>query len=222
MKIVGISDTHCRLRKMELPEGDMLIHSGDLTFQGNIAEISQELRELERLKSKYKYIIFVDGNHDWLGQRNPELMRQMCKDAGIIYLQDESVEIEGIKIYGSPWQPAFCNWAFNLPRGEKLKAKWAMIPNDTNILVTHSPPYGILDTVERWNGPNCEFDLEHVGCEELYLRVMELPNLKFHQFGHIHKDYGTIQMGNTTFINASSCNEAYKPVNKPIVYEYKT
>ncbi len=218
MNIVCISDSHCRLRKVNIPEGDILVHSGDLTFQGNISETSQELRELGRYRDKFKAIVLVEGNHDWLGARNPELMDQMCKDSGIILLRDSDTVIDGIKFYGSPWQPAFCNWAFNLDRGgHELQEKWAAIPEDTDVLITHGPPLGILDTVERFNGQKCEFELEHLGCYDLYNRIKDMKNLKLHVFGHIHFGYGQLKMGDTTFVNASVSTEEYRPINKPIV-----
>lgn len=210
MKIVAISDTHCRLRNVSIPDGDVLVHAGDLTFQGNIQEISQELRELGRYTKNFKKIILCAGNHDWLPQRNEPLMRQMCKDNGITYLQDESITVDGVKVYCSPHQPEFCGWAFNLPRGLPLKEKWDLIPDDTDVLVTHGPPYGIMDVVPYPPG-------FHAGCEDLYRRVMAMPNLRLHVFGHIHSGHGSVKIGNTTFINASICTEEYKPVNKPFI-----
>lgn len=206
-KIVFLSDTHCQLSKVQIPKGDLLIHSGDLTYSGTIQEIQTELDIIAKLDFEEK--IIVAGNHDWLFQKQPGLAQQMCKDRGIIYLEDSSFEFDGLKIYGSPWQPFFCNWAFNLFRGDELKKKWDLIPNDTKILVTHSPVYGILDSTILG---------ERVGCEELYKRVMEVQPL-IHSSGHIHNDYGTKSYNDTLFINASTCNESYRPVNKPIVVE---
>lgn len=206
MKIIFISDTHCQLDKVKLPEGDLLIHSGDLTYSGTIQEIQKELDIMSKLNFEEK--IFVAGNHDWLFQKQPGLAQQMCKDRGIIYLEDSSFEFDGLKIYGSPWQPFFCNWAFNL-FGNELEQKWSLIPDDVDILVTHGPPYGILDQTM--------LD-KRVGCGWLYKKVVEVQPL-IHSFGHIHDCYGTISYNNTLFINASTCNESYRPVNKPIVVE---
>jgi Icc-related predicted phosphoesterase len=221
MKIVCISDSHCRLRKVTIPDGDILVHTGDLTFRGDISETSQELRELGRYRDKFKAIVLVEGNHDWLGARQPELMDQMCKDNGITLLRDSGATIEGLRFYGSPWQPAFCNWAWNLDRGGyELREKWALIPQDTQVLLTHGPPMGILDTVERFNGQKCEFELEHLGCYDLWNRVQELKDLKLHVFGHLHFSGGqTLKMGSTTFANAAVCTEEYRPTNKPITFE---
>ena len=209
IKVVCISDTHCRMKDVNLPDGDILIHAGDLTFQGTIAEVGKELNALKEKGKKFKTIIFVAGNHDWLGERNPSLMKQMCKDNGITYLQDDYVIVEGKVIYGSPWQPEFCDWAFNLPRGQALKEKWEMIPDDVDILITHGPVKNILDLCP---------DGFKAGCEELFYRVQQIkPEL--HVCGHIHHSYGVAQFNGTTFVNASICDEQYKPINKPIEIE---
>ena len=183
-----------------------MIHSGDLTYRGDIKEIATELNKLSKLQ--HEHIVLINGNHDWLGERNPSLMRQMCEDKGIIYLQHESVQIEGLNIFGSAFTPEFCSWAFNVPRGQALKDKWDLIPDNTDILVTHGGPYSILDACP---------DGRKVGCEELYKRVMELKSLKLHVFGHIHHSRGMIKINETTFINASNCDERYKTTNKPFV-----
>jgi Icc-related predicted phosphoesterase len=210
VKVVCISDTHCRLRKVTIPEGDILIHAGDLTFQGTVTEISQELRELERIAKNFKAVYYVAGNHDWLGEYNSSLLRQMCKDVGVNYLEDEWIVYEGLVIYGSPYQPEFCGWAFNLPRGEKLAQKWAQMPDKVDILITHGPPAGILDKVPYGN--------ESVGCEDLFKRIMQVrPQL--HVFGHIHHSYGIQHFDGITFVNAAICTEQYRPTNEPIVIE---
>lgn len=220
IKIVAISDTHCRLRKIDLPEGDLLLHAGDLTFRGDHEEIWQELRDLSRKAKNFKHgCVFIAGNHDWMGERNPGLLKQMAIDNGLTYLDHSSVQIEGLNIFGSAYTPAFHGWAFNVRRGESLAQKWAQIPDDTNILITHGPAMGILDPVERYNGQTCEFEIEHVGCEELYKRIQELKQLKLHVFGHIHLGHGTLKVGDLTYVNASSCTEQYKPTNQPIIIE---
>jgi len=220
MKIVLLSDTHCKLARIDIPDGDLLLHAGDLTFKGNIQEISQELRELGRIAKKFKHgCAFICGNHDWLGERNPSLMKQMAVDEGLDYLDHSSTEIGGLNIFGSAYTPFFYNWAFNLPRGEALANKWAEIPANTDILITHGPPMGVLDPVERYNGQKCEFEIERVGCADLHNRIQQLKQLKLHVFGHIHSGYGTVKIGDVTYVNASICTEQYKPFNKPIVIE---
>jgi len=219
MRLIAISDTHCRIRKVKIPDGDLLVHSGDLTFRGDIQEISQELRALGAVAKKFKHgCIFISGNHDWLGERNPSLMKQMAIDEGLIYLDHSSIQIEGINIFGSAYTPEFCNWAYNVPRGPALAQKWAQIPDDTNILVTHGPPMEIMDIVNRYD-PFNGWSIEHVGCEDLSNRIKELKDLKLHLFGHIHGSYGQIKIGDITYINASICTEEYKPFNAPISFE---
>lgn len=219
MRIVCISDTHCQLDRVDIPEGDVLLHSGDLTYRGSVVETSKELYQLSKHRNKFKSIILCEGNHDWLGEKAPTVMDQLCKDNGITLLRDSGVTIDGINFYGSPFQPEFCNWSFNLPRGKPLADKWDMIPENTNVLLTHGPAHGLLDSVERWNGMTSEMDYESVGCEELLKRIGKLPELKLHVFGHIHSGYGKMKWGNTQIVNASICTEEYKPTNKPLVIE---
>jgi len=221
MKIVCISDTHCQLSKVQLPYGDILVHAGDLTYQGTIQETSKELFQLSSQLRNFTHVILIEGNHDWLGARNSSLMNQMCADNGITLLRDSEIVIDGVKFYGSPWQPEFGRWAFNLRRGQELRDKWNLIPNDTNVLITHGPPMSILDGVEKFIPGIGEFEIEHVGCMDLHNRVMshEMKDLKLHVFGHIHQAYGKKEFGTKTFINPSICTESYKPTNAPIVFE---
>jgi hypothetical protein len=116
-----------------------------------------------------------------------------------------------IKIWGSPWQPEFHNWAFNLPRGEKLKEKWDMIPTDVDILVTHGPAFGKLDFVP--------YDRVNVGCEDLLSRIQEIKP-KIHLCGHIHEGFGYVFDGNTHYINAAVLNGRYEFRNKPITVDW--
>jgi Icc-related predicted phosphoesterase len=219
MKLILLSDTHCRLRKVTVPNGDLLLHAGDLTFQGNVQEISQELRELGRIAKNFKYgCVFICGNHDRLGEHNPALMKQMAIDEGLIYLDHSSAQINGFNIFGSAYTPAFCNWAFNVDRAE-LKPYWDQIPDNTDILVTHGPPMGILDGVNRFNHQLGEWEVEHTGCADLYNRVLELNQLKLYVCGHIHEGYGSLKRGNVQFVNASICTEEYRPTNEPWVIE---
>ena len=118
--------------------------------------------------------------------------------------------LEGIKVWGSPWQPEFCNWAFNLPRGYALARVWNQIPDDVQILITHTPPQGILDSQNEEG---------LTGCADLTARVEQLSNLKLHVFGHIHEGYGMRQLGHTLFVNACACDHQYRPVNPPIVVD---
>lgn len=213
MKIVCLSDTHSCHQQISVPDGDILIHSGDATTQGTQYEVEQFLSWFSSLPHKYK--IFVAGNHDWLYETNNRLARLLTANFKIIYLQDSFVGIEGLKIYGSPWQPRFFDWAFNLMRGEEMAEKWKLIPDDTDILITHGPPNGILDEVPR------QHFVENTGCEELIKKVEELSknNLKLHIFGHIHCGYGEAEKFGVKFVNASNCDEQYQPTQLPIIVD---
>ncbi len=213
MKIVCISDTHNAHEQIAVPDGDILIHSGDATTVGNIEQISAFNQWFSSLPHKHK--IFIAGNHDWLFEKDNSLARSLL-DKSIIYLQDNFVNIEGLKIYGSPWQPRFYDWAFNLNRGKELAEKWRWIPSDIDVLITHGPPFKILDEVPR------QYFIENTGCEELRKRIeqiAELKKLKLHVFGHIHCGYGVKKEFGVKFINASTCDEDYQPTQPPIVVE---
>lgn len=210
-RIVLLSDTHNCNEQIIVPEGDVLIHAGDATIRGEQTEVEDFLSWFSRLPHKYK--IFVAGNHDWLYETQNRFARLLTAKFNIKYLQDSLTEIEGLKIYGSPWQPRFFDWAFNLNRGGELAEKWKLIPNEVDILITHGPPFGILDETPRG---------DFAGCEELRKRVEEIARierLKLHVFGHIHCGYGTGEKFGVRFVNASNCDEDYLPTNPPIVVD---
>lgn len=208
MKIVCISDTH--LSTPDLPAGDILIHAGDLTYRGAQHELVKQFDWLSSQYDNFKHVIVIPGNHDFGLESKYAEYKQIAFAQNIQLLNEEQVIIDGIKIYGSPITPFFHNWAFNRYPGE-IGKHWDAIPDDTNVLVTHGPPYEVLDRTEHG---------DTVGCPTLYYRTKQLKDLKFHIFGHIHEDGGkTLQIGNVTYCNASIMNEHYKPVNKPIVIE---
>lgn len=204
MKIVVFSDTHGLHNAVHIPDGDMLIFAGDMCNHGTLHEVIQFDQLLAQCDHPYK--IVIAGNHDFPFQNTPDVARA-CLQHGI-YLQDSTVEIEGLKIYGSPWQPWFLDWAFNLRRGEELRQKWDLIPNDIDILITHGPPFGILDRV----GKNSQ------GCEDL-LQALQRVNPRYHIFGHIHEAYGQYEVNKTVFVNSSICNARYQPINPVQLYE---
>lgn len=213
MKIVCISDTHNNNEKIAVPDGDVLVHSGDATINGTVDEVKRFADWFRSLPQRHK--IFVAGNHDWLFQRDNDLARTLL-GSEIVYLQDSAVEIEGVEFYGSPWQPRFYEWAFNLNRGPELAAKWSLIPEDTHVLITHGPPRGILDRVPQPLG----FDNE--GCDDLLARIRHLASrgrLRAHIFGHIHFGYGLHEEFGVRFVNASNCDEEYLPNNLPVVVD---
>jgi Icc-related predicted phosphoesterase len=213
MRIVCISDTHNCNEEIAVPDGDVLIHAGDATTVGSVEQLRAFNRWFAVLPHKHK--VFVAGNHDWLFEKDNDLARRLL-DPSIVYLQDSSAEIDGLKIYGSPWQPRFFDWAFNLNRGYELAEKWSLIPDDIDVLITHGPPYGILDLVPRqgWD--------ENTGCEELRKRVEQIAangRLKLHVFGHIHCGYGVHDEFGVKFVNASTCDEQYNATQPPIVID---
>lgn len=207
MKFVAISDTHCRHYSLKLPKGDAIIHAGDVTYKGEEAEVLDFLKWFSGLN--YKFKIFTAGNHDFFFEKAKPAYIQSLIPEGVFYLNDSGVEIEGIKIWGSAITPWFFNWAFNRKRGVSITKHWNLIPNDTDILITHGPPYGILDTVLNGN---------HVGCVDLIKKV-QLIKPKVHISGHIHEAYGRAKRGDTLFINASIMNESYELVNTPQTFQ---
>ncbi|MCM8542529.1 MAG: metallophosphatase domain-containing protein [Lentisphaeraceae bacterium] len=205
MKFTVISDTHNKHSSLDLGSGDVLLHCGDFSGRGTSQQIIHFNEWINQQDFKYKVVIA--GNHDFMFENDPEAAQKLLTD--VIYLQDSFIEIEGIKIYGSPWQPWFFDWAFNLKRGKELADKWAMIPEDTDILLTHGPPSGIGDITSRG---------DHAGCEDLLVRVKQIKP-KFHCFGHIHEHSGQWQIDDTTYINASICDLAYNPTNPYFTFE---
>lgn len=207
MTLTLISDTHFRHNHLELAGGDMLIHAGDLCGHGTEGEALAFLRWSG--EQPYTHKIFIAGNHDWFFEKNGKTYIDKIIPKNIHYLNDSGVEIEGLKIWGSPVQPTFFDWAFNRKRGAEINKHWKLIPKDTDILITHGPPFGILDrTISNHNA----------GCEMLLKKVNQIkPTL--HVFGHIHEGYGMIEKGKTIFANASSVNVNYQLVNAPIVLE---
>ncbi len=208
MRIVCMSDTHLR-QNFAVPDGDVLIHAGDGTGSGHWKEVAKWLNWVAAFPHAHK--IVVAGNHDWLFERTPELVPSLIP-AGVVYLQDAGAEIDGVRFWGSPWQPEFHDWAFNLPRGKALAERWDLIPRNTDVLITHGPPHGILDQLPA---P----DRRNVGCEDLLNRLADLPRLRLHVFGHIHDAYGQVSRGGVRFVNASICNEDYLACRAPIVVD---
>ena len=234
MRLVCISDTHSLHHQMEhpLPKGDVLIHAGDISNKGGEKDVKDFIDWFQNLGG-WDQKIFISGNHDYCFERinkpsykgdykwlsnlmSPENLSQ----SDVTYLEDSFITIETpefsrpIKFYGTPWQPWFYDWAFNLPRlGVELQEKWNMIPEDTDVLITHSPPNGYGDLVNNWRQPNT-----HVGCECLINRIGEINPL-VNIFGHIHEGYGVEYGNKTAFVNASICTAGYEPTNKPIIID---
>ena len=204
VRLVLISDTHSLHDAVDVPDGDVLVHAGDSTRRGRPEEIRAFDAWLGTLPHPYKVVI--SGNHDFAFERDPQA-RTWIRNA--TYLQDEGIGIEGLRFWGSPWQPRFFDWAFNLDRGAPLAEKWALVPDDVDVLITHGPPMGILDRIYRG---------EHVGCEAL-LEAVIARRPRLHVFGHIHEAYGAFERDGTTFVNASTCTLTMQPTNPPVVID---
>lgn len=223
LKICAISDSHCQHDKIDMPSGDIVIFAGDFMGAGyDIEEVEDFAQWYGGLNFKYK--IAIAGNHDrifddeHMADKGYEPRAKECEkileDAGIIYLNETSVVIENIRIYGVAYQPAFCGWAFNRERGEDIKKHWDKIKIDTDILVTHSPCRNILDRCP--NG-------FHAGCDDLLDAVKRIKP-KFHVTGHIHllegmprehKEFGV------HFINAAVLDDYYRMKFKPRTFTYE-
>lgn len=202
MRLVLISDTHNQHGSLDLPAGDVLVHAGDFTMQGKEPEVAAFGRWLALQPHRHK--IVVAGNHDFLFERQPVLARSLLP-ADVHYLLDSEVTLDGLRFWGSPWQPWFHDWAFNVQRGPEIAAKWALIPEGIDVLITHGPPFGVGDRTVSG---------EDVGCVDLG-RAMTRAKPRLSVFGHIHEGYGV--HGNK--INASICDARYRLVNPPIVVD---
>ena len=213
---VFVSDTHTKhfeidekLKSIyeEHPDSTV-IHCGDISYRGYPWEVEDFVSWFSGLPFKNK--VMISGNHDFLFENQSSLAKEILEKLGsdIHYLQDSGIEIDGIKIWGSPVTPRFHDWAFN--RDEDIQDHWDLIPNDTNILITHGPVKGILDTTIRGG--------LSVGCPLLRDKIFsDLKDLKIHACGHIHEAYGLANVGDITFINASNATFRYDMENDPIV-----
>jgi predicted phosphodiesterase len=210
MRLVLISDTHSLHDRIPpLPDGDLLIHAGDVSGMGRLPELAVFFEWFGGLPHRHKVVIA--GNHDFAFERQAARAEALVPP-GVVYLRDSGVTLGGLRLWGSPWQPWFMDWAFNLERGPDIAAKWALIPDDVQVLITHGPPRGVLDLTQ--NRPP-----EHAGCEDLALRIGQLRDLRVHVFGHIHEGYGREERDGRVFVNASICDAGYVPRNAAVVVD---
>ena len=199
MKILHLSDTQgCHRRLPEMPETDILIHSGDVSLNGSEREVLDFLSWFCDLEG-YRHKVWIGGNHDFcLAGASITGLDENCH-----YLCNSGIEIEGLKIYGVP---LFMESSI----GGKMNTLIDRIPSDTDILITHQPPYGILDEIAG----------VHYGSEDLLVKVGTVQP-RLHLFGHNHEGYGQethrwADTGSTTlFVNSVILNESYELVNKP-------
>ncbi len=212
MRICAISDTHNQHFNNyfnNLPDADVLVHAGDLTIKGTPGEIHSVSDWFKELATKYKHVVFIAGNHDILFEKHPKVAESYFKIPNVYYLKESEVVIDGIKFYGAPQTLWFHDWAFNV-QPHIIHEHWEDIPSDTDVLITHGPPFGYLDFHRN----------QHLGCSALMDRIKWL-NLKAHIFGHIHRDNNEqpIKFGNTLMVNASILDNNYSLKNSPIVID---
>jgi len=202
-RLVIIADTHLGHHDILPPDGGILIVAGDFT-EHRQAEIVDFNNWLGMRPHNHK--IVIAGNHDLPVESNPKEAREILTNA--TYLQDEAVLAMGLNFYGTPWSPA-CGWSFQL-EDDKLHGKWRMIPENVDVLVTHCPPYGILDKSTAGI---------HLGCPIL-TEILQGIRPKLHIFGHIHEGYGILRKYGTLYVNASICNRQGREDNRPIVVDW--
>ena len=230
-KIACASDIHGRWREINYPPADILIFAGDIfhNYNDDHPNANEQFNEAKQLNEfvrtlPYHTVVIIPGNHCWVYEkRSFEEMQNALFN--MVLLNSTKALIHGLKFYGEPGTPWFGQWAYSFPRrdlgvGEYAEQVWNKIPEETEILVTHGPAYGIrdrvMDSMSRGRDP-------HVGCPKLRSRLNYLPNLKLHCVGHIHFQYGQerVQLPNASplVVNASVCNEGYDPVNPIQVVE---
>lgn len=215
LKIVSISDTHENHHQLIIPKCDILIHSGDCTNKGSLIKLYDFCNWFAQQPARYKILIY--GNHELgfsEGSKRQEAL-DTPKQFGITYLENSEIIVEGIKIYGSPITPFYFAWEWNVHRGPEIAEKWKLIPEDTNILITHGPPYGILDLVEDdMSGRD-----RHQGCEELKKRIDQLKNLKLCIYGHLHGNAQFVELNGVKFVNAAIVDDRHRVIHEPVVIE---
>ena len=202
MKLLIVSDTHgMHWLLPKLPEADIFIHCGDFANSGRYAEEYIDFNEwLDKVPVPKPHRLLCAGNHDVkLDAYHAESsLKTAAHGRGLltngVYLQDQSITLLGKKFYFSPWTPSFCGWGFNADRGDQIRPFWEQIPDDTEILITHGPPYGILDKSVRESDERYPM-FPHLGCEELAKRIKDLKYLRLHAFGHIHGGMGIWALG---------------------------
>ncbi len=204
MVLVLFADTHELHREVEVPAGDILICAGDFTmFSKSVSAIEDFNDWLGELPHRHK--IVVPGNHEFFLESNPD-RRSLLDNAKVLI--DEGVEIGGLNIYGSPMTPLL-GAAFGKSSPKDRARTWSKVPNDAHVLVTHGPPFGILDLPPDQN--------ERMGDPELRSRVRALRDLKLHVFGHIHGAYGTVEQDGVTFANVALMGQLGDLVQTPTV-----
>lgn len=212
LRLVCLSDTHGLHRRVEVPDGDILIHAGDMTVFGrppadSLALLADVNAWLGGLPHSHKVVIA--GNHDVVFEREPDAARGLLTNAH--YLQNSGITLEGLRFWGSPASLVSAPMAFAAAPGEEARRIWGRIPEATDVLVTHGPPYGTCDQAKPWS--------RHQGCLQLNAAVQTVvPRL--HVFGHIHGGYGReANRAGTLFVNCAVVNHERLLVNAPVVVD---
>ena len=209
MVLVLFGDTHELHREVEVPAGDILICVGDFTmFSKNLSAIEDFNEWLGELPHRHKLV--VPGNHEFFLESNPE-RRSLLDNANVLI--DESVEIEGLNIHGSPMTPLY-GAAFGKSSQTDRERHWSKVPNNTHVLITHGPPFGILDL-----SPD---QTERMGDPELRNRVRALASLKLHAFGHVHGANGAVDQDGVTFANVALMGQLGDLVHGPTVLRMRS
>lgn len=226
MKVVVISDTHTKHKRLTIPECDVLIHCGDFTWDGRYWHVWKFVHWLEKQPAKHKVVIA--GNHELTFDHNgkgynPKARALLSRhpDENIHYLEDSSVTIDGIKFYGTPWTPWFFDWAFNgitdqnlaFYRGVSLSERYSCIPEDVQVLICHGPAYDLCDLSERGDNRTGSVEMRKLTSEKL-------TQLRLYLCGHIHEARGMeVADGGVTFVNASSLARDYETISPPVVIQ---
>ena len=204
MRLVCLSDTHNLHEDIEIPDGDVLIHAGDCTDGGTRNETESFLKWMGDMPHKQK--LLVPGNHDFYFEK-PENLENIPDS--IHLLIDCGINIDGLQFWGSPVTPGLENWAFSKERGLPIRHHWNLMPKNTDILITHTPPYGILDEIR--NGMK-------LGCEELK-QMVEIIKPSHHFFGHVHHAAGSTSRSSIRYFNLSSLDEKHRLMHSPVIVD---
>jgi Icc-related predicted phosphoesterase len=224
MKVVCISDTHNKHYELKIPDGDVIVHTGDFTNKGTFQEVKCFIDWFVNLDFEYK--ILIAGNHEvtlddkfyeknWKSfhkiKQDTVKIKNLILNSGIIYLEDSSVNIKGVNFYGSPYTlVGDVLWGFQLHNYSESIAKWSLIPADTDVLLTHCPPNGYMDGY-RYN---------NYGCNVLLLHVKDRVKPAYHIFGHVHEQHGTVIEHGITFVNAEVVDGKHFVVYDPVILDF--
>jgi Icc-related predicted phosphoesterase len=210
MKIVALSDTHGNHLSVDIPEGDIIIHCGDFTRKSNYQEVMDFIQWYSELRFSHK--ILVAGNHDRFIEKRKQEFLEILNGRNIIYLENQSVQVDAYKLFGSPYTRIFGGiGSFTYSNEDEAREIWDIIPNGSDIIITHGPPEGFRDYSKTEN--------KNTGCAVLLEHILKIKPA-YHIFGHLHESYGIDSNEDTVFVNASLVNGAEEVINSPIVIEF--